>query len=338
MHLHGKQKQPTRLTTFSKFSSARSALLISTDVAARGLDFPSVDWVVQLDCPDDVDSYIHRVGRTARYQSEGKGLCLLCPSEEEGMVKRWGEKGLEVKKIRIKETKMGSLQQQLQHFAFKDPEIKYLGQRVSLFSFVLPRLPYQSRNDVGVQLISLQAFISYMRSVHLQEDKTIFDVSALPAEAFAASLGLAGAPQIKLLEKGSKVKERGPAAEVAIKLASSAKPEHPNLDQVSESDGEMQRQVVGSSEGEGQDDLTGGEDDDDDLELGGNGAETDGDVASVDWADKVRASQPGIIIRLTPQTARREACGQDQAGSDVSKEESIGFGAPLRGYDGPERQ
>ena len=143
MHLHGKQKQPTRLSTFSKFSSTRSALLISTDVAARGLDFPSVDWVVQLDCPDDVDSYIHRVGRTARYQSEGKGLCLLCPSEEEGMLKRWEEKGLEVKKIRIKETKMGSLQQQLQNFAFKDSEIKYLGQRVSMDDFSSTQMCYQ---------------------------------------------------------------------------------------------------------------------------------------------------------------------------------------------------
>lgn len=75
--------------------------------------------------------YIHRVGRTARYQSGGKGLTILCPSEEEGMKKRWEEKGLEVKRIRIKESKMGQLQQQMQNFAFRDPEIKYMGQRVS---------------------------------------------------------------------------------------------------------------------------------------------------------------------------------------------------------------
>ena len=42
-------------------------MLIATDIAARGLDFPDVDWVVQLDCPEDVATYIHRVGRTARY-------------------------------------------------------------------------------------------------------------------------------------------------------------------------------------------------------------------------------------------------------------------------------
>lgn len=130
MHLHGKQKQQTRMEIFAKFSSSNSALLICTDIAARGLDFPAVDWVLQLDCPDDVDSYIHRVGRTARYQSEGKGLCMLLPSEEEGMLARWAEKGIEVKKIKIKESKMGNLEQQMQNFAFKEPEIKYLGQRV----------------------------------------------------------------------------------------------------------------------------------------------------------------------------------------------------------------
>ena len=133
MHLHGKQKQPTRLDIFQRFSTSKSALLTCTDVAARGLDFPSVDWVIQLDCPDDVDTYIHRVGRTARYQAEGKALCLLCPSEEEGMAKRWSDKGLDVKKIRIKESRMGNLLQQMQNFAFREPEIKYLGQRVSLY-------------------------------------------------------------------------------------------------------------------------------------------------------------------------------------------------------------
>ena len=46
-------------------------VLFATDIAARGLDFPTVDWVLQVDCPEDVASYIHRVGRTARYTSGG---------------------------------------------------------------------------------------------------------------------------------------------------------------------------------------------------------------------------------------------------------------------------
>jgi len=56
-------------------------VLFATDIAARGLDFPTVDWVVQADCPEDVQTYIHRVGRTARFTHSGKAFLLLLPSE-----------------------------------------------------------------------------------------------------------------------------------------------------------------------------------------------------------------------------------------------------------------
>ncbi|KIR51492.1 ATP-dependent RNA helicase DBP4 [Cryptococcus gattii Ru294] len=221
MHLHGKQKQPTRLDIFQRFSSSKSALLICTDVAARGLDFPAVDWVIQLDCPDDVDTYIHRVGRTARYQSAGTALTILCPSEEEGMKARWGEKAIEVKRIKIKESKMGNLKQSLQNFAFKEPEIKYLGQR---------------------------AFISYMKSIHIQKDKSIFKIDELPAEAFAESMGLLGAPQIKLgNQKATKV--RGPSKE---ELAREAEKEEED-DEEDDEEEEEERVVVGSDEESGED-------------------------------------------------------------------------------------
>ena len=63
IHIHGRLKQATRLTAFSKFTSSQHAVLFATDVAARGLDFPSVDWVVQVDAPEDVETYIHRIGK-----------------------------------------------------------------------------------------------------------------------------------------------------------------------------------------------------------------------------------------------------------------------------------
>ena len=79
--LHGRMKQMARMKTFQAFNQAKHTVLFATDVAARGLDFPNVDWVVQADCPEDVPCYIHRVGRTARYTAQGRGLLLLCPSE-----------------------------------------------------------------------------------------------------------------------------------------------------------------------------------------------------------------------------------------------------------------
>ncbi|CAF9930523.1 MAG: ATP-dependent RNA helicase [Alectoria fallacina] len=82
LDLHGKQKQVKRTNTFFEFCNATKGTLIATDVAARGLDIPAVDWVVQFDPPDDPRDYIHRVGRTARgSDGKGKSLLFLQPSE-----------------------------------------------------------------------------------------------------------------------------------------------------------------------------------------------------------------------------------------------------------------
>lgn len=80
--IHGKQKQQKRTTTFFEFCNAKSGILLCTDVAARGLDIPNVDWIVQYDPPDDPKEYIHRVGRAARgSKAVGKALLFLIPSE-----------------------------------------------------------------------------------------------------------------------------------------------------------------------------------------------------------------------------------------------------------------
>jgi len=86
LDLHGNQKQNKRTATFFDFCKADKGTLLCTDVAARGLDIPSVDWIVQYDPPDDPREYIHRVGRTARAGAAGRALLLLLP-EELGFVK-----------------------------------------------------------------------------------------------------------------------------------------------------------------------------------------------------------------------------------------------------------
>lgn len=81
LDLHGKQKQQKRTNTFFEYCNAPCGTLLCTDVAARGLDIPSVDWIIQFDPPDDPRDYIHRVGRTARAGNSGKSLLFLLPTE-----------------------------------------------------------------------------------------------------------------------------------------------------------------------------------------------------------------------------------------------------------------
>jgi ATP-dependent RNA helicase DDX10/DBP4 len=61
MEIHGKQKQSKRTAIYYAFMEKTEAVLFCTDIAARGLDFPLVHWVVQVDCPEDVESYVHRI-------------------------------------------------------------------------------------------------------------------------------------------------------------------------------------------------------------------------------------------------------------------------------------
>jgi ATP-dependent RNA helicase DDX10/DBP4 len=154
LHLHGKQKQAARLGTYERFAKVKEAVLFATDIAARGLDFARVDWVIQVDVPEDVQTYVHRVGRTARYESAGKALIFLCPSEEEGMVKRWKEKSVEVQKIKVSGKKVQDISNQLQNLAWKEPEIKYLAQRVRSFIVSLREMGLLLIDPIVFRLIS----------------------------------------------------------------------------------------------------------------------------------------------------------------------------------------
>ncbi|KAF1842224.1 DEAD-domain-containing protein [Cucurbitaria berberidis CBS 394.84] len=75
--LHGQLSQSARLGALSKFRSRSRDILVATDVASRGLDIPSVDLVVNLDLPSDSQTYVHRVGRTARAGKSGKAVSFV---------------------------------------------------------------------------------------------------------------------------------------------------------------------------------------------------------------------------------------------------------------------
>lgn len=75
--LHGQLSQSARLGALNKFRSGNRSILVATDVAARGLDIPKVDVVINLDLPQDSKTYIHRVGRTARAGKSGVAISIV---------------------------------------------------------------------------------------------------------------------------------------------------------------------------------------------------------------------------------------------------------------------
>ncbi|ONM24056.1 DEAD-box ATP-dependent RNA helicase 32 [Zea mays] len=126
--MHGRMKHVVQQAIVADFNEATS-VLFSTDITSRGLDIKNVDWVVQVDCPENIDNYIHRVGRTARYNKKGKSLIFLCP-EEEAMLEKL--KATESKiPIHIRKPKAEQLEQISQSIAsvlVKFPNLQELEQ------------------------------------------------------------------------------------------------------------------------------------------------------------------------------------------------------------------
>ncbi|CEQ39209.1 hypothetical protein JCM21900_003198 [Sporobolomyces salmonicolor] len=170
LDLHGKQKQQKRTNTFFEFCNAPTGILLCTDVAARGLDIPKVDWIIQFDPPDDPRDYIHRVGRTARAGKTGKSLLFLLPSEL-GFLRF-----LKVAKVPLNEysfpnEKIANVQGQLEKLISKN---YYL---------------HQSARD-GFRAY-IQAYASYSL-------KTIFDVTQLDLAKVAKAFGFSTPPSVNI--------------------------------------------------------------------------------------------------------------------------------------------
>ncbi len=83
--IHGDKEQQDRLLVLDRFRKGELRILIATDVSARGIDIPNVDYVVNYDLPDVAENYVHRVGRTGRGNQKGQALSF-CSKEEREML------------------------------------------------------------------------------------------------------------------------------------------------------------------------------------------------------------------------------------------------------------
>ncbi|KAI1197747.1 ATP-dependent RNA helicase MSS116 [Nemania serpens] len=81
LRLHSRMTQSKRTSVTEQYRKARSGILIATDIIARGMDFPAVTNVFQVGIPSDKESYVHRLGRTARAGAEGRGTFIITAHE-----------------------------------------------------------------------------------------------------------------------------------------------------------------------------------------------------------------------------------------------------------------
>lgn len=79
---HGDKDQRERLAALNQFKASTVKVLIATDVSARGIDVPDVDFVVNYDLPEQAENYVHRVGRTGRGRKKGEAISFCSPAEK----------------------------------------------------------------------------------------------------------------------------------------------------------------------------------------------------------------------------------------------------------------
>jgi ATP-dependent RNA helicase DDX18/HAS1 len=171
--IHGKQKQAKRTTTFFQFCNAESGILLCTDVAARGLDIPAVDWIVQYDPPDDPKEYIHRVGRTARGEgSSGHALLILRP-EELGFLRYLKQAKVPLNEFDFSWNKIADIQLQLENLISKNYFLNQSGK---------------------------EAFKSFVRAYDSHQLKSIFNLALLDLQQVARSFGFQQPPAVDLSE------------------------------------------------------------------------------------------------------------------------------------------
>ncbi|KAL6126792.1 hypothetical protein ACLB2K_074837 [Fragaria x ananassa] len=163
--LHGKMKQVTRDKALASFTSLSSGVLLCTDVAARGLDIPGVDCIVQYDTPQDPNVFVHRVGRTARMGRQGSAIVFLLPKEE-----------AYVEFLRIRRV---PLQERICPDDVSD---------------VVPQIRSAAKKDRDIMEKGMRAFVSYIRAYKEHHCSYIFRWKELEIGKLGMGFGLLQLP------------------------------------------------------------------------------------------------------------------------------------------------
>ena len=124
--IHGQLKQKERENIYRNFFNMENGILLCTDIAQRGLDFPHVDWIINYDLPLSPDEYLHRVGRTARGpKGFGKALLILMENEKD-MIYKLIEKNIILKELEFNINKLINIQKKFEILIESNPALEIL--------------------------------------------------------------------------------------------------------------------------------------------------------------------------------------------------------------------
>lgn len=178
--LHGKASQAVRDNAYKQFVSSKNNVMFCTDVAARGLDIPDVDWIVQFDAPQDPKVFVHRIGRTARMGSSGNAILFVTPDEATYI------EFLKIRKIELTEVPKPEI----------DDDDETEGKNV-----LLSKIKEMAKTDRNVYLASQDAFVTYLRAYKEHQLSFIFSHERLDIGALARGFALLKVK--KALKKGN---------------------------------------------------------------------------------------------------------------------------------------
>lgn len=178
--LHGKHPPNVRQKNFTRFVNAITpSILLTTDVAARGLDIPQVDLVVQIDPPSDPKVFLHRCGRAGRAGRKGLSVALLQPGREEDYLAF-----LEVRKTPV--TPLGT------------PNITITDQEASVATDAMRRT---ALTDRAIHDKAQRAFVSWVKSYSKHQASSIFRVADLDWSDLGNAWGLLKLPKMPELKR-----------------------------------------------------------------------------------------------------------------------------------------
>lgn len=172
LSIHGKMRSK-RHKVFDSFRKLTSGVLVCTDVMARGVDIPEVDWVIQFDPPSSANAFVHRCGRTARIGNQGNALLFLLPAEESYVDFISINQKVPLQPFEIEET----------------------------VTDIVPNLRKMATKDRDIYEKGMRAFVSFVQFYRKHECSLIFRTADLNLGKLATGFGLLKLPVMPELKE-----------------------------------------------------------------------------------------------------------------------------------------